>query len=153
MKEFKGRVSAEGKRVAIVVSRFNEVVSVRLLEGALDTLRRHGASDELLEVYWTPGSWEMTLVVKLLAERGKHDGILALGAIVRGETPHFDFVASETAKGLARAMLDHGVPVAFGVITADTMDQALDRAGGKAGNKGSLAAESLMEMMNLVGEI
>lgn len=153
MREFKGKVTAEGRRVAVVVSRFNEAVSVRLLEGALDTLRRHGASDDLIDVYWTPGSWEMTLLVKRLAERGEHDGILALGAIVRGETPHFDFVASETAKGLARAMLDHGVPVAFGVITADTMDQALDRAGGKAGNKGSLAAESLMEMMSLLEEL
>ncbi len=153
MREFRGRVSAERRRIAIVVSRFNEVVSARLLEGALDTLRRHGASEDNIDVYWTPGSWEMTLVVKLLAQKGGYDGILALGAIVRGETPHFDFVAAETAKGLAKTMLDHGTPVAFGVITADTMDQALDRAGGKAGNKGSLAAESLMEVMNLIKEL
>jgi len=148
--EYRGQVTAKGKKVAIIISRFNETVSVRLLEGASETLLQHGATESALDVFWTPGSFEIPLVASAIARKDKYDGILALGCIIRGETPHFDYIAAETAKGLARVMMDSGVPVAFGIITADTMDQAVDRAGGKHGNKGRLAALGLMEMMDLL---
>ncbi len=148
--EKRGQVSAKGKRIAIVVSRFNEAISKRLLEGATETLIQHGAADADLDVFWTPGSFELPLVAKRLAEKGGYDGILALGCVIRGETPHFDYIAAETTKGLAKVMLEYSVPLGFGVITADTMDQATDRAGGKQGNKGRLAALHLMEMMSLL---
>jgi len=148
--EKRGQVSAKGKRIAMIVSRFNEAISKRLLEGATETLIQHGAAETELDVFWTPGSFELPLVAKKLAEKGGYDGILALGCIIRGETPHFDYIAAETAKGLAKVMLEYAVPLGFGIITADTMDQAADRAGGKQGNKGRLAALHLMEMMNLL---
>ncbi|MGB9589880.1 MAG: 6,7-dimethyl-8-ribityllumazine synthase [candidate division WOR-3 bacterium] len=148
--ERRGQVSAKGKRIAIIVSRFNEAISKRLLEGATETLLQHGATEADLDVFWTPGSFELPLIAKSLAEKGGYDGILALGCIIRGETPHFDYIAAETAKGLAKVMMEYTVPLGFGIITADTMDQATDRAGGKQGNKGRLAALHLMEMMNLL---
>ena len=148
--EKRGQVSAKGKRIAMIVSRFNEAISKRLLEGATETLIQHGAAETELDVFWTPGSFELSLVAKKLAEKGGYDGILALGCIIRGETPHFDYIAAETAKGLAKIMLEYTVPLGFGIITADTMDQAADRAGGKQGNKGRLAALHLMEMMSLL---
>lgn len=148
--EKRGQVSAKGKRIAIIVSRFNEAISKRLLEGATETLIQHGAAETEIDVFWTPGSFELALVAKKLAEKGGYDGILALGCIIRGETPHFDYIAAETTKGLAKVMLENAVPLGFGIITADTMDQAADRAGGKQGNKGRLAALHLMEMMSLV---
>jgi 6,7-dimethyl-8-ribityllumazine synthase len=148
--EKRGQVSAKGKRIAMIVSRFNEAISKRLLEGAAETLVQHGAAESDLDVFWTPGSFELPLVAKKLAEKGGYDGILALGCIIRGETPHFDYIAAETAKGLAKVMMEYTVPLGFGIITADTMDQAADRAGGKQGNKGRLAALHLMEMMSLL---
>jgi len=148
--ERRGQVSAKGKRIAIIVSRFNEAISKRLLEGATETLLQHGAAESDLDVFWAPGSFELPLVAKKIAEKGGYDGILALGCIIRGETPHFDYIAAETAKGLAKVMMEHTIPLGFGIITADTMDQASDRAGGKQGNKGRLAALHLMEMMSLL---
>jgi 6,7-dimethyl-8-ribityllumazine synthase len=148
--ERRGQVSAKGKRIAIIVSRFNEAISKRLLEGATETLLQHGAAESDMDIFWAPGSFELPLLAKKLAEKGGYDGILSLGCIIRGETPHFDYIAAETAKGLAKVMLEYSIPLGFGIITADTMDQAADRAGGKQGNKGRLAALHLMEMMSLL---
>ncbi len=148
-----GQLEAQGLRVAIVVARFNTFISERLLEGALDALRRHGARDEDLMVSRVPGSFELPLVVKKLAQSGKYDAVIALGAVIRGSTPHFDFIAAEATKGLAQASLESGLPVAFGVITTDTIEQAIERAGTKAGNKGWDAALSAIEMVNLLRQV
>jgi 6,7-dimethyl-8-ribityllumazine synthase len=149
VRTFEGQLQAEGLKFALVVSRFNNLVAERLLEGALDCLKRHGAKEEDLTVVRVPGSWELPLAADRLAASGKVDAVVVLGALIRGETPHFDFIAAECAKGLAQVSLQHKCPVAFGVLTCDTMDQALDRAGGKAGNKGWEAALSAMEMAQL----
>lgn len=138
-----------GARFAIAVARFNHFVTDRLLEGALDGLRRHGVSDERITVVRTPGAWELPLAVSSLAATGRHDAILALGAVIRGSTPHFDYVAGECAKGCASVMMSTGVPVIFGVLTTDTIEQAVERAGTKAGNKGFEAALSALEMVSL----
>lgn len=141
-----GQLAASGLRFGLVVSRFNSLVAERLLEGALDCLYRHGAREEDVTVVKVPGAWELPLVADRLASGGKFHAVVALGALIRGETPHFDVIAAECAKGLAQVGLARQVPVSFGVLTCDTMDQALDRAGGKAGNKGWEAALAAIEM-------
>jgi 6,7-dimethyl-8-ribityllumazine synthase len=153
MKTFEGNLSAAGKRFGIVASRFNEFITGRLLEGAKDIFLRSGAKETDLEVAWTPGTFEIPLVAKTLAETGKYDAVICLGAVIRGSTPHFDYIASEVAKGVAQVGLKSGVPTIFGVITADTIDQAIERAGTKEGNKGADAALAAIEMANLMGEI
>lgn len=145
-----GRLDATGMRVAIVVARFNDVVAQRLLEGAVDTLVRHGASQADLTVAWVPGSFEIPLVAQELASSGRHDAVVCLGVVVRGETPHFDFVAGEASKGVGAIALRTGVPTTFGVVTTETLEQAIDRAGGKHGNKGVDAALAAIEMVNLL---
>ncbi len=144
-----GKLDAKGMRFALVVSRTNDFVSNRLLAGAEDCLERHGAGAEMRTVVWVPGSWELPLAASKLTATGKFDAVVALGALIRGETPHFDFLAAEMAKGLAQVSLQSGVPVIMGVLTTDTLDQAMDRAGAKAGNKGFNAALAAVEMVSL----
>ena len=153
MKEFKGSFDAKGKKFAVVASRFNELLSQRLVEAAFDCLTRHGARTDDVELFWTPGAFEIPLVAMKAARSKAYDAVVALGAVVRGGTPHFEYIASEAAKGIAHVNLETGVPVSFGIITADTLEQALERAGTKAGNKGFDAALSAIEMANLVGQI
>jgi len=153
MKTFEGNLVAAGKRFGIVASRFNEFITGRLLEGAKDIFLRSGAKEADLEVAWTPGTFEIPLVAKAMAESGKYDAVVCLGAVIRGSTPHFDYIASEVAKGVAQVGLKSGVPTIFGVITADTIDQAIERAGTKEGNKGADAALAAIEMANLMLEI
>ena len=147
---YEGVMSAKGLKLAIVVSRFNNFISDRLLEGAVDCLLRHGADDEDLTVVRSPGAFEMPVVVRRLAGLGTFDAIIALGAVIRGGTPHFDYVAAEASKGLAKIALDTGVPVAFGVLTTDSLEQAIERAGSKMGNKGAEAAMAAMETASLM---
>ena len=153
IKTFEGNLDAKGLRFAIVVSRFNSFITERLISGALDALHRSGASDDNIEMVRVPGSWEMPVTVSALLGQKRHDAIICLGAVIRGETPHFDYVAGEAAKGLAQVSLASGVPVAFGVLTTNTLDQAIDRAGAKGGNKGFEAAMTAIEMANLLREI
>jgi 6,7-dimethyl-8-ribityllumazine synthase len=150
MNVYEGNLIGTGARVGIVVSRFNELLSSRLLGGAVDALARHGVADEDIDVAWVPGAFEIPLVAKRMAESGKYSAVVALGVIIRGATPHFEYVAAEVSKGVAKASLDTGVPVVFGVVTADSIEQAVERAGTKSGNKGWSAAESAIEMANLV---
>jgi 6,7-dimethyl-8-ribityllumazine synthase len=150
MKSYQGTLQAKGLKIAIVVSRFNQFISERLLEGALDALRKLGAAEADLSVYKVPGSFEVPLIVKKIAESGKADGILGLGALIRGDTPHFDFLGAEVTKGLAQVALDEGVPVSFGILTVDTIEQGIERAGTKAGNKGYDAALALVETLTLL---
>lgn len=152
MKEYQGSLLARGKRFGIVVSRFNDFLTKELLSGALDCLTRHGAELDDIEIVWVPGGFELPLGVKFLLGR-KFDAIIALGVLIRGDTPHFDFIASQTTRALANISVESGVPVAFGVITADSTDQAMERAGIKEGNKGFLAALSAIEMANLKEEL
>ncbi|MCS7199711.1 MAG: 6,7-dimethyl-8-ribityllumazine synthase [Caldimicrobium sp.] len=140
-------------RLAIVVSRFNVFITQKLLEGALDVLRRHRVKEEEISIAWVPGAFEIPLVAKKLALTGKFDAIICLGAIIRGATPHFEYVASETSKGIAQVMLETGVPVIFGILTTDTIEQAIERAGTKAGNKGAEAAFTALEVVNLIKRI
>ncbi len=149
-KVYEGELVGRGLRFAAVVSRFNEFISSRLLGGAKDALVRHGVDEESLDVAWVPGAFEIPLVAKRLAQTGSYAGVICLGAVIRGATPHFDYVASEVAKGIAHVSLETGVPVIFGVITADSIEQAIERAGTKAGNKGFDAAVSAIEMANLM---
>ncbi len=153
MRVVEGHLIGDKARVAVVLSRFNELITGKLLEGARDALIRHGIKHQDIVVYWVPGAWEIPLIVKELALQGTFDGIIALGAVIRGDTPHFDYVAAEVSKGVAHVALDHRVPVAFGVLTCDTLEQALLRAGSKAGNKGADAALSVIEMINLLREV
>ena len=148
-----GKLTAEGLRFGIVVSRFNNFISERLLEGALDVLRRNGAQEEDIEIFRTPGSFEIPSVVRHVVEKGEHDAIVCLGAVIRGSTPHFNYISAEVTKGIAQVSLQSNVPVTFGVITADTIEQAIERAGTKAGNKGWDAALSAIEMANLYREL
>ncbi|MFA0730911.1 MAG: hypothetical protein LKKZDAJK_002048 [Candidatus Fervidibacter sp.] len=148
-----GQLTAQGLRFAIVVSRFNSLVTQRLLEGALDALRRHGADENAITVVYVPGSFEIPLVAKRLAQSGAFDAVICLGCILRGDTPHFEYVASEAAKGIAQVALETSVPTIFGVVTADTLEQALERAGAKAGNRGFEAAMTAMEMANLMRQL
>ena len=152
-KVIEGDLIGKGKKFALLVSRFNEFISKRLLEGAEDTLTRHGVDDSDITVAWVPGSFEIPVTARKLAESGKYNGIICLGAVIRGETPHFEYVANEVAKGVAQVSLETGVPTLFGVITADTLEQAIERAGTKAGNKGAMAASSAIEMANLFEKI
>lgn len=152
-KILEGKLNAEGMRFAVVVSRFNDFFTERLLGGALDALTRNGAADNDISVFKVPGGWELPLAAKKLAQSGKYDGVICLGAIIRGATPHFDYVAAETSKGIAQASLETGAVIAYGVITTDTMEQAIERAGSKAGNKGWQAAISAIEMVDLLRQI
>jgi 6,7-dimethyl-8-ribityllumazine synthase len=149
-KVFEGQLSAQGLRFAVVVSRFNSFITERLLAGAMDALRRTGAAEDAIDVVKVPGSWEVPLVASEIARQHRYDAVICLSAVVRGETPHFDYVAAEAAKGVAHAALDTGVPVAFGVLTTNTLEQAIDRAGAKGGNKGFDAAMTAIEMANLM---
>lgn len=148
-----GRLSAEGFRFAVIASRWNNFLTARLVEGALDALERLGAQEKAVEVFKVPGSWEIPLMAQKLAASGNWDAIICLGTIIRGDTPHFDYVAAEAAKGIAHAAMETGVPVLFGIVTADTLEQAVDRAGVKAGNKGFEAAMSAVELVNLYKDV
>ena len=149
-KVHEGKLDATNRRFAVVVARFNSLITGKLLDGALDCLRRHGCPEDQVEVAWVPGSFELPLVAKRLAATGRFDAVLCLGAIIRSETPHFDFVANETARGIARVGLETDVPVTFGVITTDDVAQALDRAGVRSGNRGWDAAANAIEMADLL---
>lgn len=146
-------LTASGRRFAVVAGRFNEFIGGKLLEGCLDALIRHGARDEDITVCWVPGAFEIPLVAKRLAETGTFDAVVCLGAVIRGATPHFDHVCNETAKGIAAVSLSTGVPAIFGVLTTDTIEQAVERAGTKAGNKGWDAGLAAIEMANLLADI
>ena len=152
-KILEGKISAEGFRFAIIVSRFNDFISSRLMEGALDALTRHGATDEQVSLVKVPGAFEIPLSAKRLAESGKYDAIICLGAVIRGSTPHFEYVAAEVSKGVASVSLESKIPVTFGVLTTDNLEQAIERAGSKTGNKGWDAAMAAMEMVNLFKEL
>ena len=149
MTTYEGKLNGKGMKFALVVGRFNELISSRLYEGALDCLRRHDVADGDVDSAWVPGAFEMPLVAQKLAATGKYDAVICLGAVIRGGTPHFDYVAAEAAKGIAKVSLDSGVPVVFGVLTTDSIEQAVERAGTKAGNKGWDAALSAIEMVAL----
>lgn len=146
---YEGRLNAEAFRFAIVASRWNELISARLVEGALDSLKRLGAKDGHVSVYRVPGAFEIPLLALRLAQSRKFDAVICLGTIIRGQTPHFDYIASEVARGISHAGLTSGLPVVFGIVTADTVDQAIDRAGVKLGNKGFEAAMTAVELVNL----
>jgi 6,7-dimethyl-8-ribityllumazine synthase len=150
MSVFEGNLIGTGLKIGIVVSRFNELLSSRLLAGAMDGLMRHDVAEGDVDVAWVPGAFEIPFVAQRMAATGRYDAVLALGVVIRGGTPHFEYVAAEVSKGVAKASLDTGVPVVFGVITADTIEQAVERAGTKSGNKGWAAAESAIEMANLL---
>ncbi len=152
-KILEGKISAEGFRFAIIVSRFNDFISSKLVEGAMDALRRHGVDEEKVSLIKVPGSFEIPAVAKRLAKSNKYDAIICLGAVIRGATPHFDFIAAEVSKGVASVALESDIPVTFGVLTTDNLEQAIERAGSKVGNKGWDAAVSAMEMVNLFGKL
>jgi 6,7-dimethyl-8-ribityllumazine synthase len=146
---YQGQLSAKNIKVGIVVSRFNELICKKLLEGALDCLERHGADMEKIDIAWVPGSFEIPIAAKKMAKSQKYDAIICLGAVIRGATPHFEYIAAEVTKGIAQTSLEYGLPVSYGVITPDTLEQALERAGTKAGNKGWDAALGAIEMSDL----
>lgn len=150
MKTYKGKLDAKGLKIGIVLSRYNEFISARLLEGALDALDKLGAEENSISIFKVPGSFEIPVVAKKLALSKKVDGILCLGVLIRGDTPHFDFLSAEVIKGLAQISMDEGLPVAYGVLTVDTIEQGIERAGTKVGNKGYDAALSLVETLNLL---
>ncbi|WP_269448391.1 6,7-dimethyl-8-ribityllumazine synthase [Anaerosporomusa subterranea] len=153
MNIIEGKLLAEGSRFAIVNARFNEFITNKLLGGAVDALHRHGASDQNITVAWVPGAFEIPLVAAKLARSGNYDAVICLGAVIRGSTPHFDYVCSEVTKGVAHVGMETGVPTIFGVLTTETIEQAIERAGTKAGNKGFDAAVSAIEMINLLKQI
>ena len=148
-KRYVGKLLGEGLKFGVVVSRFNDFITSRLLEGAQDALSRHGVRDEDIDIAWTPGSFEIPLIAKKMAESRRYDAVVCLGAVIRGGTPHFDYIAGEVSRGIAKVGLDTGLPVVLGVVTADTLEQAIERAGTKAGNYGSQAALHAIEMANL----
>ncbi len=148
-----GQLSAEGFRFGIIVSRFNDFISSRLVEGAMDALLRHGATEEQVSVIKVPGAFEIPLTAKKLAESGRYDAVICLGAVIRGSTPHFDYVAAEVSKGIANVALESRIPVTFGVLTTDNLEQAIERAGSKSGNKGYDGAMAAIEMVNLFKEL
>jgi 6,7-dimethyl-8-ribityllumazine synthase len=152
-KQYEGMLLGKGLKFGVVISRFNEFFSKKMLEGAQDALLRHGVNEEDIEEAWTPGSFEIPLIAQKMAQTKKYDAIICLGAVIRGSTPHFDYIAAEVTKGIAKVNLDTGVPVIYGVITTDTLEQAIERSGSKAGNKGAAAAVSAIEMANLVKSI
>lgn len=149
-KVFEGALQGKGLKIGVVVARFNEFITAKLLSGAQDALFRHGVSEEDVDIAWVPGSFEIPLVAQKMAESKKYDAVICLGTVIRGATPHFEYIAAEVAKGVAKVGLDSGTPVLFGVITADTLEQAIERAGTKAGNKGFDAAVGAIEMANLL---
>ena len=149
-KYYEGHLLGQGLKFGLVLGRFNEFITNRLLGGALDALNRHGTSEDCIEIAWTPGAFEIPLVAAKMANSGKYNAVICLGAVIRGATPHFDYIAAEVAKGIAKVSLDSGVPTIFGVITAETIEQAIERAGTKAGNKGWDAAVTAIEMANLL---
>lgn len=153
MKEINGFLQADGLKFAIVVSRFNDFITNKLLDGAVDCLVRHGGSEEDITVVRVPGAFEVPFVAKAVAEKGEYDAVICLGAVIRGATPHFDYVAAESAKGVAAAAMSTGVPVVYGIVTTDTIEQAVERAGTKAGNKGWDAALTAIETANLMNEL
>lgn len=153
MKILEGQLLAEGLKIGIVVSRFNEFITSKLLSGAEDTLRRHGANEDDITVAWVPGAFEIPLITKKMAKSGKYDGIIALGAVIRGATSHYDYVCNEVSKGIALVNMETEVPTAFGVVTTENIEQAVERAGTKAGNKGSDAAMAVIEMVNLAKQL
>jgi len=152
MKTYQGRLQAKGLKIGIVVSRFNQFISERLLEGALDALHKLGTEEKDISIYRVPGSFEIPIIVKKLAGAKKVDGIICLGALIRGDTPHFDFLSAEITKGLAQVSMEEGIPVSFGILTVDTIEQGIERAGTKSGNKGWDAAFSVVETLNLIKE-
>jgi 6,7-dimethyl-8-ribityllumazine synthase len=153
MKIYEGKLIGQGLKFGIVTGRFNEFIVSKLLSGALDGLKRHGVEEENIEITWVPGAFEIPLMAKKMAQSGKYDAVICLGAVIRGATPHFDYVASEVSKGIANVSLETGVPVIFGVLTTDTIEQAIERAGTKAGNKGYEASVTAIEMANLINEM
>ncbi|MES9972465.1 MAG: 6,7-dimethyl-8-ribityllumazine synthase [Candidatus Thiodiazotropha sp.] len=153
MKTIEGAMTVKDARFCVVVARFNSFIVESLLDGAVDTLKRHGANEEDITLVRVPGAFEMPLALEKLAAKGEYDAIIALGAVIRGGTPHFEYVAGECVKGMAQVTLKHGVPIAFGVLTVDTIEQAIERAGTKAGNKGAEATLSAIEMVNLLRQI
>ena len=153
IKTYEGQLNAKGKRFGIVVSRFNSMISKQLLEGAIDCLKRHGAKEEEIEVAWVPGSFELPVAAQTLAQSKKFDGVICLGALIRGQTPHFDYIAAEATKGIAQVAMTNHLPVAYGVVTADTLEQAIERAGTKAGNKGWDAALCAIEMSDMINQL
>lgn len=153
VKRYEGKLLGEGLKFAIVVARFNDFITNRLLEGAQDALIRHGVKDEDIDVAWTPGSFEIPLIAKKMAQSGRYDAVVCLGAVIRGGTPHFEYIASEVTKGIANVGLEAGLPVILGVVTADTLEQAIERAGTKSGNYGAQAALHAIEMANLAKSI
>lgn len=152
-KTFEGNLVGTGLKIGIVVGRFNEFITSKLLGGALDALKRHGVEESSVDVAWVPGAFEIPLIAQKLAKSGKYDAVITLGTVIRGSTPHFDYVCNEAAKGVSSTALNTGIPVIFGVLTTDTIEQAIERAGTKAGNKGWDAATSAIEMANLVKNI
>ena len=153
MKILEGQLLAEGLKIGIVVSRFNEFITSKLLSGAVDTLRRHGSNEDDITVALVPGAFEIPLIAKKMAKSGKYDGIICLGAVIRGATSHYDYVCNEVSKGVALVNMETEVPTAFGVLTTENIEQAVERAGTKAGNKGSDAAMAVIEMVNLTKEL
>jgi 6,7-dimethyl-8-ribityllumazine synthase len=151
-KTFEGKLVGSNLKIGIVVGRFNEFITSKLLDGAIDTLKRHDVQEENIDVAWVPGAFEISLVAKKMAQNDKYDAVITLGTIIRGATPHFDFVSSEVAKGVSRVSLDTEKPVIFGVLTTETIEQAIERAGTKAGNKGSESAISAIEMANIINQ-
>ncbi|MCD4829176.1 MAG: 6,7-dimethyl-8-ribityllumazine synthase [Candidatus Cloacimonetes bacterium] len=153
MQTLEGKLNGESVKVGIVVSRFNEFISRKLLDGALDCLRRHGVAEDAIDVAWVPGAFEIPLTAHQMAGTGRYDAVLCLGSVIRGATPHFDYVAAEVSKGVAQVALKAGLPVIFGVLTTDSIEQAIERAGAKSGNKGWDAALSVIEMVNLLRQL
>ena len=153
MKTFEGKLVSEDMKVGIIVARFNEFITSRLLGGALDTLTRHEVKEENIQVAWVLGAFEIPLIASKMAESGKYDAVICLGAVIRGSTSHYDYVCNEVSKGIASVSLKSGIPVMFGVLTTENIEQAIERAGSKAGNKGSECAQGAIEMVNLIREI
>ncbi|MHC1719358.1 MAG: 6,7-dimethyl-8-ribityllumazine synthase [Clostridiaceae bacterium] len=153
MKTFEGKLISQGLKYGIIVGRFNEFIGGKLLSGALDGLKRHGVEDSEIEIAWVPGAFEIPLAAKKMAKSKKYDAVICLGAVIKGSTPHFDFVSSEVSKGIANVSLDTEVPVIFGVLTTDSIEQAIERAGTKSGNKGYDAAVTAIEMANLLSQL
>lgn len=152
MNIFEGKLTGQGLKPVIVVARFNEFIGGKLLGGAVDALKRHGVNEEDIDIVWVPGAFEIPLIAKKLAKNDKYDGVICLGAVIKGSTPHFDYVCSQAAKGVAQASMETEKPVIFGVLTTDSIEQAIERAGTKAGNKGFDAAVTFIEMANLLNE-
>ena len=150
---YEGKLTVAEGRYGIVIGRFNEFIGSKLLEGAIDALKRHGLSEENIDVAWVPGAFEIPFIAKKMADSKKYDAVITLGAVIRGNTPHFDYVASEVSKGVAQVGLSSSIPVIFGVLTVDSIEQAIERAGTKSGNKGSEAAKTAIEMVNLISSI